>query len=83
VLRVGDDPRALREHFLNLELRHAVLLAFSPVALIPIEAIDLDLDRNMRIYICIYSGVSASIGGRSDVVRCARTEEPFAKENYT
>ena len=52
---IGDHGKRFREHRLDIRNGDAVLAAFSPVALVPVEAYDLELDLRRDgncTYIC-------------------------------
>jgi hypothetical protein len=52
---IGDHGKRFREHRLDIRNGDAVLAAFSPVALVPVEAYDLELDLRRDVnctYIC-------------------------------
>jgi hypothetical protein len=60
MLYVGRNPRAVPKQSLNLTDRHSVLLAFGPIAFIPIKSADLQIHNSEKLYKCIYKYVGAT-----------------------
>src|ERR1700694_5376148 len=70
VLWVGCDARIVREQRLNLRKRNTMLAALRPVAIIPIEAIDLKVHHSTILDKCIYIFVLPSFLILGCISRC-------------